>query len=134
MVPTDAAVIAGVRAAWPALTTAAASDAFFVTSLLWARAIDNGEIDPPSYLQRLVCLAAHRAYAVDPAGLLGSGSGGAGATSSVRTRDLAVSYAVSAQASSSSAVTAWLATTAPGREYLALRDSRAEIAAPFVVF
>lgn len=132
MMPDAAAVIARARALWPPLTIAAASDAFLTASLDWAVKVDSGEIDPPSYLDRLALLVAHRAYAVDPAGALGTGGGGGGPATSIRTRDLAVTYGSTAAASSASGTDAWLATTAPGREYLALRDSRDQIAAPFV--
>ena len=132
--PTDAAVIAMARALWPALTVGAASDAFLSASLLWARAADNGQVDPPSYLVRLAHLIAHRAYAVDPAGALGSGNTTGAPLTSIGTRELSNGYGSTSATGSASALTAWLATTAPGAEYLALRDSRAPIAAPFVGF
>lgn len=135
MIPTDAQVIARARALWPALTVTAAPDALLEAWLPWCRAVDEGSIDWTTYLDRLANLVAHCAYRVDPTGALGGGGASGGAAASVRTGDLSVTYGEGGRViPSHSPTTAWLASTAPGAAYLALRDSRGVVASPLAVW
>lgn len=135
MIPTAAQVIARARVLWPALTVTAAPDALLTAWYDWARAIDEGSIDWTTYLDRLAHLVAHCAYKVDPTGALGGGGASGGAATSVRTGALSVSFDAGGKViPSHSPTTAWLASTAPGAAYLAIRDSRGVVASPMAVW
>lgn len=117
------AAIALCRELWPAVTTAAASDAFLTA---WYDDVQGmaGEVyfGTDTLLAR-AHLLAHQAYRVDPAGLLGGGSG-VGPVQSVTTSRRSVSYGTAAGVQSATLGDADLATTKPGLAYLRLRERR----------
>jgi len=124
----DAVIIARARALWPALTTAAASDALLSTWLPQARHFAGSAAWTPR-LDALAHALAHFAYRVDPTGALGGG-GSAGPVSSLSTLGLSATYAVR-QARSD--VDAEFQSTPPGRALLALRASIFAFRAPMSV-
>lgn len=128
----DAAVIARARALWPALTTAAASDTFLSAWLVQARHLAASPRWGALQLDATAHALAHFAYRVDPAGLLTGGGASAGPVTSLSTLGLSASFAGPAAAQQRSAADAELATTPPGRAFLALRASVASFSAPRV--
>jgi len=126
----SASVIALLRLRYPAITEAAASDAWLESWLSWAQGMcDLGRFGA-SYTDGLVMLLAHRAYSDDPGGLLGGGPGAPGPVTSIRTLDQSVSWGAS-PAGGGSPADAQFATTGPGRDWIALRDSRIGVRWPW---
>lgn len=114
------AAIALCRELWPAVTTAAASDAFLTAWYDDVAGIAGEVYFGSDTLLARAHLLAHEAYRVDPNDVLGGG-GVAGPVQSVTTSRRSVSYAVSAGVQNVTLADADLATTKPGLAYLRLR-------------
>lgn len=118
----DAATIALARTLYPAVTTAAASDAFLTAWLPWARQLTGLRWWGLHYDRGVAMLIAARAYIADPAGLLGGG-GAPGPVRQIATLQMSAMFDSSAGSTDPSSLAALLATTQPGRDWLATRDT-----------
>lgn len=122
---TVASAITLCRSLWPAVTEAAASDAFLTAWYADASARAGEAWFDTDQLTAVAHLLAHHAYRVDPAGLLGAGAG-VGAVQSMTTGRRSVSWGSATGTGSLSPGDAVLATTKPGLAYLELRERHAE--------
>lgn len=135
MALSDADTLALARSLWPAMTTAAVSDAFLTSYLPGVRSMVAAVRWGTLYDTACAHLLAHFAYRVDPTGTLnGVGASSPGGVTSRSTGALSVSYGSgTGGATGLAAADAFLASTAPGQAYLMLRDTRGAIVAPFMV-
>lgn len=133
MALSDAATVALARGLWPDLTTAAASDAFLIAWVPFARALASETQFGAAYDMAVAHLVAHAAYRLDPNRKLRTGgASAAGAVKSSATGRLSGSIGNAAESASGN-VEKQLLQTAPGQVFLSLRDVQAAIIAPFVV-
>lgn len=127
----DAATIQLSRDLYPKLTTAAASDAYLTTWLPWARGFVGVSEWGSKYDTGVAMMLAHRAYGDDPAELLGTG-GAAGPVSSITTLGMSASFGSNVTADAGQ-LELDLATTKPGRDFMAVRATLPDYVLPQVV-
>jgi hypothetical protein len=131
MAISDADTISLCRALYPAVTTDAASDAYLSAWLPWARSLTGAISWGADYDRGVAMLLAHRAYVGDPAGLLGGAP--AGPLRSLSTLGMSVGMDSPVRAGAGGLSLA-LATTQPGRDYLAVQATLATYVLPHVSY
>jgi len=124
------------RQMWPQITTLVASDAFLIAWFPWVQAFVGTGFGAYKYIA-MANLLAHVVLRLDPEGVLGGGGGGIynGPVRSISTASISVSYGGATAATGSvTGVDAELLTTVAGSAFIALRNTRAAIMTPRVVY